>query len=167
MAGKSDRTDFAWSKLFFGLLRLFIAGVAGYFLHSLVDHRQDQVKHVDSQLNVVYRPLRAELTVNTQTWKNFRKAHFPDRAAFFDGGVRTKGDIKVWRDYIRMTAQPQNQKMSDIIDENVALLVDGKMPNVFALLIAHTENYKVVMAGWEKSAPENPVFLLRARTPRV
>lgn len=87
MAGRSDRTNPAWSKLFLGLLRSFIAAVAGYFLHSLVDHRQVQVKHVDSQLNHVYRPLRAELVVNTQTWENFHKAHFPDRAAFFDGGV--------------------------------------------------------------------------------
>lgn len=158
MAGRSDRTNPAWSKLFLGLLRSFIAAVAGYFLHSLVDHRQVQVKHVDSQLNHVYRPLRAELVVNTQTWENFHKAHFPDRAAFFDGGVRTVDDINVWRNYIQVTAQPSNKHMSDIISNNVALLVNGRIPNVFALLIAHTENYKVTIAGWEKSTPDKPAF---------
>ncbi|SAL53946.1 hypothetical protein AWB71_02894 [Caballeronia peredens] len=162
MGGQSNGTDSAWSKLFFGLLKTFIAGVAGYFLHSLVDHRQDQVKHVNSQLNVVYRPLRAELAVNKQTWDDFQKAHFPGRSAYFDGSMRTENDIEVWRNYIRMTAQPENQQMSDIISKNVALLVDGRIPTVFALLIAHTENYKVVMAGWEKSTPDKPAFFTAA-----
>ncbi|SAK69777.1 hypothetical protein AWB80_03607 [Caballeronia pedi] len=158
MAGRSDRTNGAWSKLFFGLLKSFIAAIAGYFLHSLVDHRQDQVKRVDSQLNVVYRPLRAELLENTRTWEIFHKAHFPDRLVFFDGGVRTVDDIKVWRNYIQTTAQRSNERMSDLISNKVALLVDGRIPNVFAIVIAHTENYKVTIAGWEKSTPDKPAF---------
>lgn len=158
MAERSNRTNPAWSKLFFGLLKSLIAAVAGYFLHSLVDHRQDQVKRVDSQLNVVYRPLRAELVVNTQTWENFREAHFPERMAFFDGGVRTVDDIEVWRRYIQTTAQPSNELMSQIIRKNVALLVDGRMPNVFTLLMAHTENYKVTIADWERSTPDKSAF---------
>lgn len=154
--------DLARSLLSKGLIAL-AGAIFGYFVGYVKEHRQYQIQRVSEQISNLYGPLRAEMEVNTQTWKDFRAARFPSRASFFDGTPRSQAEIDLWRDFMRNTFQPQNQKMSDIIANHAYLFVDGKTPSMFIFVVAHAEAYKAVMSRW----PQLSTNLERNRTAEV
>lgn len=146
-----------WIELLSDLLKMGIVAIATYLGTSELTLASQQLMRVNAQLNDLYLPLRAKLEANDQTWNEFVKNRLPGRKVIFDGSPLTKQEIETWRNFMRNTFQKQNREMSEIITKNTDLLVDGRLPTMFKLVISHTEAYNAVIAQWKDTVSSDPI----------
>jgi hypothetical protein len=142
-----------WPQVLIGVL----SAVGGYWFHALQENRSNAIKRLEAQLHVLYTPLRADVSANTETWDEFRKTHRPGRP-YFDG-TQSREDVDTWRRYMKNTFQPQNVVMEETITKNAEQLVDGKVPLLFNRIIAHVEAYRAVIAKWPEKVSDDPKTL--------
>jgi hypothetical protein len=103
----------------------------------------------------LYGPLYAETQANDAIWNLFETQRWknpsaPDESNLFfdDNHPPTIEQVLRWRRWMRKVYQPLNTKMETVIISNTQLVVGDIVPVAMSALIAHTESYEAVIAGW-------------------
>ncbi|MBC8738570.1 hypothetical protein F6X40_17570 [Paraburkholderia sp. UCT31] len=141
-------------------LALSALTAAGTFIVSYIDKvRVARLDVVNKQIEKLYGPLYAVAKANDETWTQFRAQYLPSRKGLpvYNEAAKppqrpTAEEISVWRSWMRNVFQPMNVRMEQAIVGNVQLVIGDSLPKSFLDLVAHTEGYKAVIAGWEHSS---------------
>ena len=137
------------------VLTAILTGAVSYGYGVASDIRKTKIAFVDEQIQKLYGPLYAESQPDdkiwhlfvTQRWKN---PDAPDESPKFfdDKAPPTIEQVRRWRRWMRTVYQPLNTAMETAITSNIQLMVGDDIPIPLRSLIAHTELYKAVIAGW-------------------
>lgn len=154
--GKAESTSKnSASALFAAVLVAILTGAISYGYGVASDIRKTKIAFVDEQIQKLYGPLYSKSQANNAVWCLFTTQRWRDKSApdesdafFDDGRPPTIEQVHRWRRWIRTVFQPLNIEMEAAITSNTQLLVGDDIPAALSSLIAHTEAYKAVVAGW-------------------
>lgn len=143
-----------------------ILAIVGYFVKYLNDLRITQKKaHLDSekdklsselgrvntQLEKFYGPLKALNESSQIAWIGFRKKYRSHTPHYFSNKeMPNEEELKAWRLWMSVVFMPNNNKMFEIVNSRLDLLIEEEMPESLKMLCAHVAAYKTVMVKWEQ-----------------
>jgi len=133
---------------------LFIVGwMFTYFHKRKVDTRNASLDRVNAQLRQLYGPLYAHLHSINAAWNAFVENFWPEhgQAGYFaHGHVTTEEEKERWRHWMTEVFHPANMEVKRLIIDNMDLMEEDTVPQVFLDTLAHVEVYQSVVKQWEK-----------------
>ena len=141
-----------------GVLIAVIPATLGYFAQFLDGIRKDRLAFTNNQLEKLYGALYALTQASVVTWKQFVASNWPNKSKYFFDPAQPPSieQVTSWRLWMRNVFQPMNLMIEQTIVSNSQLVVGNEMPPVFQKMIAQTEAYKAIMAGWKDTDKDNP-----------
>jgi len=143
-----------------------ILAIVGYFVKYLNDVRittkkakidsekdklNSELNRVNEQLEEFYGPLKALNESSRIAWSDFRKKYRSHTPHFFSNKeMPNEEELKAWRLWMTIVFMPNNNKMFEIINSRLDLLIEDEMPDSLKLVCAHVAAYKTVMHKWEQ-----------------
>ncbi len=144
-----------------------LLAIVGYFVKYLNDLRimtkkaslesnksklSSELSRVNEQLEKFYGPLKALRESSEIAWKGFRQKYRSDTPHYFSKkDMPNEEELKAWRLWMSIVFMPNNNKMFEIINSRLDLLIEEEMPESLKLLCAHVAAYKTVLYKWEQN----------------
>jgi hypothetical protein len=136
------------SAIFLGI----VSAIIGYAVSLIDEHRKNQVKIVDMQIEKLYGPLYALSVANRQAWEKLHQKYRQGKTYYFnDEDKPSTEQVEIWRRWVKTIFLPINIKMENAIIENAQLLEGGRIYPSFVKLIMHIESYKATVAKWKET----------------
>ncbi len=145
------------------LVAIFLA-ISGYFIKYAIDLRitkkkavidseksklNSELNRVNEQLEKFYGPLKALNESSEIAWVGFRKKYRSHTPHFFSNKeMPNDEELEAWRLWMSIVFMPNNNKMFEVINSRLDLLIEDEMPESLKLLCAHVAAYKTVLHKW-------------------
>ncbi len=144
-----------------------VLAIVGYFVKYLNDLRimtkkalleseknklSSELNRVNEQLEKFYGPLKALNESSEIAWSGFRQKYRSNTPHYFSNNdMPNEEELKAWRLWMSIVFMPNNNKMFEIINSRLDLLIEEEMPESLKLLCAHVAAYKTVIHKWEQN----------------
>jgi len=140
-----------------GVLIAVIPAALGYIASFIDGARKDELAFVNQQIEKLYGPLLALTQANDVTWRQFASTNWPNNSRYYFDPQQPPSEEQVteWRLWMRTVFQPLNVHIESTIVNNSQLIVGNRIPRSFQELIAQTEAYKAIIAGWSDHDKDN------------
>lgn len=123
-----------------------------YFHKKNTDERNAALNRVNLQLRELYGPLYAELLSRQAAWDAFYENYWPSHGKeqfFSEEASPSAEEVEKWITWRTEVFHPKNERIEEIIKNNVDLLDEDGFPDAFTRFMAHVSGYKAVLGQWK------------------
>jgi len=156
-----ERKQSASRNIVAGIVLAIVAAALGFSINLIQDQRKRDMDFVDLQIEKLYGPLLAFSQAALRAKDDLIAKRRPETKDYFDPNrPPSKADVEIFRLWMTKLFQPMNLEMEKAITQNAQLIQGGHIYPVFRDFIMHAESYKVTIAKWKDTDPDqNPRYL--------